>query len=109
MVSDRRLKHWYDKYNAAYFDGQLPTHTVCFWEPMPEAGATCPVFEVDHGQFLIKIDPALKGVPCYFKLTLLHEMCHLKLWPKHPRSMHGKLFQEEMKRLANANAFKTLW
>lgn len=109
MISDRRLKHWYDKYNKQWFEGILPNHTVLYWEPLVEDGVTCPVYEVDHGQFLIKIDPSLKGVPSYFKIILLHEMVHLSLWPKHPRSQHGKLFQQEMKRLANEGAFKALW
>jgi predicted SprT family Zn-dependent metalloprotease len=110
VVSDRQLKHWYDKYNKLWFNNDLPSHTVLFWEPLPkDAGNTCPVYEVDHGQFLIKIDPSLKGVPCYFKITLLHEMTHLKLWPKYPRSKHGKVFQNEMQRLANDGAFKQLW
>jgi hypothetical protein len=109
MISDRQLKRWYEKYNTAFFGGELPNHTVLFWEPIPDAGHTCPVYEVDHGQFLIKIDPSLKGVPCYFKITLIHEMVHVKLWAKHPRSLHGKLFQTEMKRLANDGAFRSLW
>ena len=42
-----------------------------------------------------------------WKLTLLHEMCHLAL-PK-SKSDHGKEFQCEMLRLARAGAFKGLW
>ncbi len=110
MVSDRQLKHWYDKYNAKWFGGELPSHTALLWEPLVQAdGETCNVYEVDHGQFMIKLDPSTKGFPKMWKLTLFHELCHLALWPKHPKSQHGKPFQQEMQRLANAGAFRNLW
>lgn len=108
--SDRQLKHWFDKYNAKHFGGQLPTDTLIYWEPPSDSyGETCPVYEVEDKKFLIKLDPALKGVPDYFKILLLHEMVHVKLWPKHPKHQHGQIFQEEMKRLAIEGAFRTLW
>lgn len=108
MISDKQLKRWFCKYNNQFFDSTLPD-VLIYWEPPTASYAEiCPVFDTGVG-FEIKIDPSIKGFHKMWKLTLLHEMCHLKLWPKHPRSMHGKLFQEEMKRLANANAFKTLW
>src|SRR6266704_3601735 len=110
MVSDRQLKHWYDRYNREWFSSNLPLSTVILWEPLVQAdGETCNVFEVDHGQFMVKLDPSIKGFPKVWKITLLHALCHLALWPKHPRSQHGKLFQDEMKRLANENAFRNLW
>lgn len=110
MVSDRQLKHWYDKYNLNWFDSSLPSDTLIYWEPPPVAfGTSCPVFENDHKHFVIKLDPSIKGVPDFWKQVLIHEMVHVKLWPKHPRSLHGKLFQDEMKRLANDGAFRLLW
>lgn len=110
MVSDRQLKYWFDKYNSKWFGGELPSNILIYWEPPPSAYAnTCPVFEVDHGQFCIKVDPAVKGIPFYWRQLILHEMVHVKFWSKHPRHLHGKMFQEEMKRLANDGAFKPLW
>lgn len=108
-TSDRQLKHWFDKFNTRWFEGKLPS-TIIFWEPPSDSfGVTCPVFEVNDKVFEIKLDPSLKGVPDYWKLLLLHEMAHIKLWPKHPKHQHGKAFQDEMKRLANEGAFKSLW
>lgn len=108
MNSDRSLKHWYDKFNGLYFNGELP-QIVIYWEPLSNAdGSTCPVYEVDHGQFQIKLDPSIKGFPCLWKITLLHEMVHVKLWVKHPKHQHGKLFQTELSRIFNLGAYKKL-
>lgn len=110
MTSDKQIKHWYAKFNRAYFGGELPEHTVLFWDPPPGAhGNTCPVYEVDRGQFIIKLDPALKGVSDYWKLILLHEMIHLSLWEKHPKHQHGRLFQDEKDRVYALGALKKLW
>lgn len=108
--SDKRLAHWYHKWNNQYFASELPVDTVLYWEPLTQDdGETCPVYEIDFGKFAIKIDPATMGFPRYWKMTLLHEMAHLKLWPKHPKHQHGKVFEQEMVRLAQAGAFKNLW
>lgn len=109
-ASDSQLKHWYDKYNFKWFDGKLPTDTLIYWEPPPAAYAeTCPVFENDHSHFIVKLDPSIRALKQWWKIVLLHEMIHIKLRPKHPKSQHGRLFQEEMKRLAYDGAFRNLW
>lgn len=109
MTSDKQLKHWLEKYDRAYFGGELASHVIIYWEPPPQAdGNTCPIYEVDAGQFVIKLDPAIKGHSCYWKITLLHEMAHVKLWTKHPKHQHGKLFKGEIRRLLDAGAFDQL-
>jgi len=110
MQSDKQLAHWYAKYNRAWWGGALPEDTILWWEPPPASHAiTCPVYEVADGKFEIRMDPALKGTPDYWKLLLLHEMNHVALWPRYPRHQHGKPFQEAMQRLALAGAMKELW
>lgn len=110
MQSDRQLRNWYIKFNNLYFHGELPEHTVLYWEPSPKNDAVCcPVYEVTDGCFEIKVDPALKGEPCYWKIVLLHEMVHVKLWKKHPKHQHGKLFETEKNRLYALGALKKLW
>lgn len=110
MVSDKQLSHWYAKYNREWFAGELPHDTVIWWEPPSDSqGITCPVYEVRDGKFEVRLDPSLKGVPDYWHLLLIHEMVHIKLWPIHNRHQHGKVFQQEMIRLALAGAFKTIW
>jgi hypothetical protein len=109
MQSDRQLKHWYLKYNRLYWEGMLPD-AVLIWEPYPKCdGITCPVFEVADNCFEIKIDPALKGVPCYWRLVLLHEMCHVAIWKRHPKHKHGKIFVDEKNRIYNLGALRNLW
>ena len=109
MQSDKQLKHWFAKYNKAYWDGKLPEHTVIYWEPPPGAHATtCPVYEVDFGQFVIKLDPAMRGDSDVWKIRLLHEMSHLALWSKHPKHQHGKLFKAERERIFSLGAYNNL-
>lgn len=109
MTSDRQLKHWFDKYNREWFNGEVP-ETIIYWEPPADAHAeSCPVFEVADGKFEIKMDPANRGIPFYWKILLLHEMVHIKLWARYPKHQHGRVFQEEMLNLAQAGAFKKLW
>lgn len=110
MQSDKQLKHWYSKYNKLYFNSELPEHTILYWEPFPKCdGVTCPVFEVSDGCFEIKIDPALKGEPTFWKMVLLHEMIHVSVWRKHPKHQHGKVFEDEKDRLYALKALKSLW
>ena len=109
MQSDRQLKQAFGKFNRLFWDGTLPEHTVIYWEPLSaDAGQTCPVYEVDAGQFVIKIDPMYKGSPKWWKVILLHEMRHLALWTKHPKHQHGKLFRDEEARIFALGAFKDL-
>jgi len=107
--SDRQLKHWMEKYDRLYFGGQLAGHIIVFWEPPPDAhGSTCPVYEVDQGQFVIKLDPATKGIDYAWKISLLHELCHVSLWTRHPKHQHGKLFKEERSRITALGAYDRL-
>ena len=110
MESDKQLKHWFSKYNRKWFNGELPEDTVVIWEPVNGCFAeTCPIYEVEAGKFIIRMNPSQRGWPSFWKLTLLHEMCHLHLWNEHPKHNHGKVFDREMQRLALAGAFHNLW
>ncbi len=110
MQSDRQLKRWYAKYNREFFDDKLPQDTVIYWCPSPGAHAdTCPVFEVAAGVFEIKIDPAIQGITCFWRMILLHEMIHVALWPRHPKHQHGRLFIAEKDRIYALGALKKLW
>jgi len=109
MQSDRALKNQFAKYNRKYWAGQLPEHTVIYWEPQnADAATTCPIYEVDHGQFVIKLDPYVKGLGKFWKINLLHELVHLALWVKHPKHQHGKLFKEEEARIYAMGAYTGL-
>lgn len=109
MQSDRQLKHWYSKFNRLYFNGELPEHTILYWEPPSSAwGSACPVFEVDYGQFYIKLDPSIRSVTDFWQITLIHEMVHIKLWQKYPKHQHGKIFKDEIKRIFLLGAYNKL-
>ncbi len=110
MQSDRQLLRLYNQYNNKYFNGELSEKVEIVWEPYPKCdGVICPIFEISDGIFSIKIDPALKGSPCYARVVLLHEMVHASIWRAHPKHKHGKLFQDRMLKLAQDGAFRNLW
>jgi hypothetical protein len=102
MKSDRQLVRWYQKYNRLYFDSRLPDAFV--WYEVP-AGAYADCDIVD-GVWRIRINPSLAGWQQLAKFTLLHEQVHIKL---HPYRNHGKKFNSEMLKLAEAGAFNDLW
>jgi hypothetical protein len=110
VQSDLQLKRVYNQYNKKYFNNELSDKVELVWEPTPKCdGVTCAVWEISDGIFSIKIDPALKGEPCWWRLVLLHEMCHVKLWRQHPKHEHGKVFEAEKDRLYALGALKKLW
>ena len=47
---------------------------------------------------------------CETRITLLHEMAHMKVNTKYGRNMkHGEIWKKEMRRLAAAGAFDNWW
>lgn len=100
--SDLSLKRTYAKYNRLYFNSELPDASV-WWEPPDGAYADCDKID---GAFRIRMSPSISGWTEIWKLTLLHEMVHIKLWPM---KKHTKKFQAEMLRLAASGAFNSLW
>jgi hypothetical protein len=57
-------------------------------------------------EFVLRIDPRFAHDSRTVRITLLHEMAHIKL---SPYRTHGPKFEAEMQRLAAAGAFKGLW
>ena len=102
MKSDRGLKRIYRSYNRRFFDGQLPDAFI-WWEVPAGAYADCQLID---GVWRVRINPSLAGWPSIARWSLLHEQAHIKL---HPNRNHGRKFQQEMLRLAEAGAFVGLW
>jgi hypothetical protein len=50
----------------------------------------------------------LKGEPCYWRIVLLHEMCHVAVWRRHPKHSHGPIFRKEVDRLYSIGAYRKL-
>ena len=111
MRSNPTLKKLYRLYNKKYFGGRLPDVLVSFVTPkdMKRNGlgkATCAVTCFNEGlrpAIFISRNPFKTWG--YIRADLLHEMCHIA----RPRASHGKVFQDEMKRLAKLNAFAEIW
>lgn len=102
--SHGHLKRLYKKYNEVYFGGFLPDVAVRWdadvaLEDLADCG-------MGDGQIVIRLNPYLRPLPPVYKLYLLHEMCHVKLYPA---KIHNAKFHAEMERLSQAGAFKDLW
>jgi hypothetical protein len=110
---DHHLQAWYIKYNRAFFDGQLPSDVQVGYNELEGMYGTLAVNiwtseedGLEHKVLQIHIDPSKHFGGSQVRLTLLHEMAHIKLLPFR---QHGRRFEEEMKRLASRDAFKGLW
>ena len=105
-----QLKKIYDTYNRKFFNNQLPRDTQIGYNDEIEGkhGLTLGIEdeETHHRFFIIYISPTTHTDMGQKRLTILHEMCHVRL---HPLTNHGREFQEEMKRLAMRDAFKEIW
>jgi|SRR5271157_4711531 len=118
-ASDPQLKRWYGAFNRHWFNSELPDDVVIFWEPAHGNLGECEVDEDDKysnhhlfedGEWLIRIDPCLRFSSTISKLTLLHEMVHVRTSMAKPSYQgHGAPFQREMLRLATIGALKKLW
>lgn len=101
----------YNLYNAKFFDNQLPQDTTVIFVPKigkvksvrKSACAITLFYEKEPP--IIAIQRSKNKSWRYIVSDLIHEMAHIR----HPRAEHGKVFQNEMKRLANAGAFETIW
>lgn len=100
LKSERQLKLMYNRFNAKYFGGELPDVQI-HYEPV-SAYADCD--EVD-GVMVIRINPSIGGWLDFVKLTLLHEMVHVKLWPYRK---HGVKFDQEVQRLMGFREIRAL-
>lgn len=72
------LQSIYDSYNREYWDGKLPAATLV-WTGLPENrfGETQ---QEPGGRFLIRLDVVKNREQNVAKTTILHEMCHVKVW-----------------------------
>ena len=108
----RRLQKWYEKYNKLYWDGRLTNVTVGWDSELKgdREGLTISIQEVEDTTCLfhqIHLNENLKEASRnYVLMTLLHELCHVACYPY---MKHGRLWQNEMKRIAMNDAFEKLW
>lgn len=104
-----RLKKTYDTYNKKWFDGQLPSDVQVGFNELEDMYATLAVNiwtseedGLEHTVLQIHIDPRKHFGGEQTKMTLLHEMAHVKVLP---HRFHGKQWKEEITRLFLRGAF----
>ena len=96
------LQDDYTNFNRDYFLGQLPDDVNVEWANLGllhDMGAT---WIDEAGTRQIRIDRRTNPVLRQARLTLLHEMCHVKF---NNRCGHGPKFKKEKRRLILAGAF----
>lgn len=111
---DKRLQKFYVKCNKLFFDNALPSDVQVGWLDFPpddEAIGTTATLDEENGvvHHTIYIDEAIRPLVTVVKLTILHEMCHIKLHPYNYCGKKSKKFNDEMLRLAARGAFNGLW
>lgn len=98
-----RLDRYFHRYNEKYFDGDLPQPIIRFAE-LKHFGH----YYQDNGQHIVELAEWTRKNNTLWRMTLLHELVHLKLHNRRCK-VHGRVFHNEMKRLANQGAFIGLW
>jgi hypothetical protein len=116
LVDIRRQYVWY---RARFFGNRVPevNRVSIVFLPKKEthAGGEEPCYgfyvplnmEDSTSMVFIAIDGEIERFEAY--RTLLHEMAHISVDRKNRNHGHGKMFQDEMKRLARAGAMRLLW
>lgn len=102
MLTNKKLKYWYRRYNKKFWKNRLPEIPVRFAN-IKDLGQTH--FE-GHEPVYIQIKREMKFSRALSLMTLLHEQVHVFL---PDRIIHGPKFEAQMLRLARAGAFKGLW
>jgi hypothetical protein len=105
------LQNDYQRYNAAWFAGNLPADTVVHYSAPPGRPDAMGLTEVDGDHFVIYVDPK------YYHLnqkaaefTLMHEMCHISQWKYAGEGDdHGPQWTACMTKLADDGALKEIW
>ena len=96
---------FYDDMNKKYFKHQLPLVFVGFYYDRDDSyGATLRLHGAKYCSHIM-LNPKFKEWVKATKITLLHEMCHVKL---HNKGGHGPKFKKELRRLILAGAFDDL-
>jgi len=105
------LKRLYGSYRTKYFGSSIPEpeNAKVSWDASinQDLLGDAEVQVVDGKSVAcIRLNPLIRPFRSLYKMVLLHEMAHIKLWPW---CHHGKKFDAEMLRLAAEGALKGLW
>ena len=116
-MTDKWLKKYYLLFNKRYFRNKLPLDAEIVWsrKTTRKRAAQLLVWEHTLKETEIALNPMMKklGTECRALQSLLHEMCHLYLRvlgkPSSVYTGHGRLWQQQMKRLSSCGAFSKIW
>jgi hypothetical protein len=104
-----KMQEDYSKFNSAWFAGGLPANVIVKYAAHPQLNAMG-LTDVVDGHFVIYIDPKYHANSKAADMTLLHEICHIRVWDVAVAGdEHGAPWKECMVRLAENGAFDGLW
>lgn len=112
LKSHGHLRKLYLNYRTAFFGSDISRDVACAWDVDIKSLAETEFILHEDGELEgeleinIKLNPVIRFEPKVYKMTLLHEMAHVKLYPY---LAHGKKFDQEMLRLACCGAFNSIW
>lgn len=102
-VSIARIRRWYGHYNRKYFGGRLPADIPILYDS--RKGSVAQLEEGSEGKPTIVFSPPYATEGGIVRITLLHEMVHVELWPERN---HGKRYQRRIDELYKAGAYRGL-
>ncbi len=109
MPSDPTLRRAYNNINAAFFDNRLPDVELMWESCHGNLGETFEIVAIEEtggvADLGIRICPSIRWAKTMWKQTLLHEMCHVKLYPY---LGHGDKFDREIQRLCTFKSYRKL-
>jgi len=108
VYDEERMARYFKEYNVKYFDGKLPS-TQVVWGHLQSVDLMAQTFPTGE-TFLIVLVSRYHPSGNEARVTLLHEMVHVKLMSLHVHSGldetgHGPRFDEEIRALAAKGAF----
>lgn len=108
-INSFNLSSWYQGYNDKYFQGELPVNTVVSFDLRDDRFMA--LTEHSGSYFRIDFNPKYNNSPKVARMTLLHEMCHIRQFVESEREFddHGIKWQTCMMNLAKQGAMSDLW
>lgn len=107
------VRDWYAIYNVQYFDDKLPKDTVVTYADIkptisdPRTDLMGITWQDFNQKMHIQLNPRYVSGERFAKITLLHEMCHIKTWGQSNKE-HSFQWRACMLGLDTQGAFRKL-
>lgn len=102
------LQTLYNANNEEWFNRELQSTAFVSVKLGPADGAIG-ITKTCNGGLCIEINPKLNVTGKQVAMTLLHEQCHVKVYPWKKKDEHDGAWQVCMHHLADQGAFDRLW